>query len=87
MKPRTATAKGLLRIEKQRILLDCDPKENFGVGALTTANTGSNVFHSSPLLFSGLVLVVFEDAIGLDVDLSAGQLGRETRILTFLANS
>jgi hypothetical protein len=40
--------------------------------ALTTANTGSNLFHPSPLIALGLGLVVLEDAFRLNIDLGAG---------------
>ena len=51
--------------------------------ALATANAGSYRVHSRPLALIGLAL---ENAVGLNIDLGAGEFRCQSSVLTLFAN-
>ena len=86
MYPCSATRKTLTFIDGQLGIHQNQPNQLLSSFALTTANTGSNLFHPSPLSALGLGLVVLENAFRLNIDLGACQIGRKFGILPLFAN-
>ena len=77
MHPRTPTRQDRLLVCDEGTALIHHSQEGGPWGTRAASHARSNGFHPTPLL-------VFQDAVGLDVDLGAGELGREAVSYTHL---
>ena len=86
MYPCTATRKAFTFIDGEFGTNQNQTNQLLSSFALTTANTGSNLFHPSPLIALGLGLVVLEDAFRLNIDLGTGEVGGQFGVLTLFTD-
>src|SRR5690606_17791453 len=82
MHPRTSTRKRSGRIRYHFTVLRHASQQLGCGGALSAAKAGSYGFHPTPRVPGS----IFEDAVGLDVDSRARELGSQACVLPFLAD-
>lgn len=86
MYPYTATRKDFSFIDGEFGINQNQSNQLLSSFALTTANTGSNLFHPSPLIALGLGLVVLENAFRLNINFGTGQIGGQFGVLALFSD-
>ncbi|MFM2237685.1 MAG: hypothetical protein RL389_32 [Actinomycetota bacterium] len=86
MYPCTATRKDFSFIDGEFGINQNQSNQLLSSFALTTANTGSNLFHPSPLIALGLGLVVLENAFRLNINFGTGQIGGQFGVLALFSD-